>query len=147
MRIKHLNRFRTRRAERAPMKAAVSFRNRDGEISYGWSRDISLGGVYVHTDDRERLGTLCELGLTIRRPGGVRRLTVRGQAARHDAEGIAFQFCDLPDEARDLIGEILEEYLKGTLGDEEDATADVADAASGTAKAPAPARADTASGG
>jgi hypothetical protein len=133
MRIKHLNRFRTRRAERAPMKAAVSFRNRDGEISYGWSRDISLGGVYVHTDDRERLGNLCELGLTIKRPEGVRRLMVRGQAARHDAEGIAFQFCDLPDEARALIAEIIEEYLQGAVADEEAQTG-----------APEPAPADSA---
>ena len=82
MRIKQLNRFRTRRSERVPLKAAVSFRNRDGEISYGWSRDISLAGIYVFTDDRERLGTLCQIKLTIKRPEGVARLEVLGQAAR-----------------------------------------------------------------
>lgn len=111
MRIKHLNRFRTRRSERTPLKAAVSFRNRDGDISYGWSRDISLGGIYVHTDDRERLGTLCELRLTFKLGDGTRRMTVRGQAARHDADGIAFQFCDLPEEARAVIAGIIEAHL------------------------------------
>lgn len=116
MRIKHLNRFRTRRSERAPVKAAVSFRNRQGEISYGWARDIGLGGIYVHTDDRERLGSLCEMGLTIKRPEGIRRLAVRGQAARHDDGGIAFQFCDLPEEARELIIQIIEEHLRRALG-------------------------------
>jgi PilZ domain len=104
-----------RRAERAPLKAAVSFRVAGGRLSYGWSRDVSLKGVYVHTDERERIGTLCEVRMTIRGPEGIVRLQVEGQVARYDAHGIAFQFDALPDEARAVILAVVEGHLRDAL--------------------------------
>jgi len=135
---KNLNPFHTRRTERAPMKAAVSFRNRQGETSYGWSRDISLGGLYVHTDDRERIGTLCDLKLTIKQDEGICRMTVRGQVARYDPDGIAFQFCDLSDESRATIRVLVEEHLRAAFGpppSEDGADDDAEDAGTETPQA------------
>jgi hypothetical protein len=101
-----------RRAERAPLRAAVSFRGADGRMAYGWSRDVSLKGLYVHTDERERIGALCRLRLTIRGPEGMVRLEIEGQVARYDRNGIAFQFDALPDAARDVIAAVVESHMK-----------------------------------
>ncbi len=104
-----------RRAERAPLKAAVSFRVPGGRLAYGWSRDVSLKGIYVHTDERERIGTLCQVRMTIRGPEGIVRLEVEGQVARYDAGGIAFQFDALPDDARAVIAGVVEGHLRDAL--------------------------------
>jgi len=104
-----------RRAERAPLRAAVSFRGADGRLAYGWSRDVSLKGLYVHTDERERIGALCRLRLTIRGPEGIVRLVVEGQVARYDRGGIAFQFDALPEEARAVIAAVVEAHLRAEL--------------------------------
>jgi hypothetical protein len=109
---KDLNDFHTRRGERTPLRCAVSFRNRSGRVSYGWSRDISTRGVYVQTNDRERLGTLCAMRMTIHWREKTHRLTVHGQVARCDEEGLAFQFVALPAEVRALIEEILHAWLR-----------------------------------
>jgi hypothetical protein len=107
---------RMRRAERAPLKAAVSFRPPGGRVAYGWSRDVSLKGVYVHTDERERIGTLCRLRLTIRGPEGIVRVELEGQVARYDGDGIAFQFDALPEDVRAVIGGLVEAHLRAELG-------------------------------
>jgi len=135
MQNKTFHTFHTRRSERAPLKAAVSFRNREGEVSYGWSRDISLKGIYVHTDDRQRIGTMCELALTIKSGVGVTRLSVFGQVARYDAEGIAFQFCDLAADTAALIGDIVERHLEDEFGPPPEEGAE-GDAPEGEAPAP-----------
>lgn len=110
-----------RRAERAPLRAAVSFRGADGHLAYGWSRDVSLKGLYVHTDERERIGALCRLRLTIRGLEGMVRLEVEGQVARYDAGGIAFQFGALPEEARAVIAAVVEAHLRAEFAPAETA--------------------------
>jgi PilZ domain len=105
-----------RRAERAPLKAAVSFRAAGGRVAYGWSRDVSLKGLYVHTDERERIGTLCRLRLTIRGPEGIVRVELEGQVARYDGDGIAFQFDALPDDVHAVIAGVVEAHLHAALG-------------------------------
>lgn len=104
-----------RRAERAPLKAAVSFRAPGGRVAYGWSRDVSLKGVYVHTDERERIGTLCRLRITIRGPEGVVRVELEGQVARYDGDGIAFQFDALPEAAHAVLAGVVEAHLRAEL--------------------------------
>jgi len=104
-----------RRAERAPLRAAVSFRGTRGHVAYGWSRDVSLKGLYVYTDERERIGALCRMRITIRGPQGVIRLEVEGQVARYDADGIAFQFGTLPDDVRAAITAIVEAHVHAEL--------------------------------
>lgn len=99
---------RMRRAQRVPLRAAVSFRREGGRVAYGWSGNISLAGVYVRTDERVPIGTLCRLRLTLRRPEGSVRLEVDAQAARHDPDGIAFQFGNLSEAARALLEDIVE---------------------------------------
>lgn len=140
---KELNDFHTRRSERAPFKCAVSFRTREGKISYGWSRDISLGGIYVVTDDRQRIGTVCEVALTVTWDGATQRVTMHGQVARYDRDGIALQFCALPDTARALIEEIVEAHIRAEIaaitGREEADAADGVDAVDPQADDPDPA--------
>lgn len=126
---KDLNDFHTRRSERTPFRCAVSFRNPDGHVCYGWSRDISIAGVYVHTDDRERIGTLCEMGLTIRRGDEIHRMALHGQVARCDADGLAFKFIALPAPVRALVEQLLSDHLRGEFQpdpDESDESADPA---------------------
>jgi len=106
---------RLRRAERAPLKAAVSFRPPGGRVAYGWARDVSVKGIYVHTDERERIGTLCRLRVTIRGAEGVVRVELEGQVARYDSDGIAFQFDALPEETHALIAGVVEAHLQAEL--------------------------------
>jgi hypothetical protein len=129
---KDLNDFHTRRGERTPLRCAVSFRNRAGRVSYGWSRDVSTRGVYVQTNDRERLGTLCRMRMTIHWGEKTHRLTMHGQVARCDPGGLAFQFVALPAEVRALIEEILYAWLRDEYHPEADGT-EAGDAASDVA--------------
>lgn len=101
-----------RRAERVPLRAAVSFRPDGGRVAYGWVGDVSLVGVYVRTDERVPIGALCRLRLTVRRPEGSLRIEFDAQAARYDAAGIAFQFGPLSDAARALVEAAVAAYRR-----------------------------------
>jgi uncharacterized protein (TIGR02266 family) len=86
-----------RKHERIPVVARVS-RIEEGKNNFYFTRDLSVGGVYLKTDEEIPVGTILNLEISIQ---GIRDLLkMKGRVVRVDRtgnkiEGIGVQFTDL----------------------------------------------------
>jgi Tfp pilus assembly protein PilZ len=91
-----------RRSERVPINEEFSS---DGST---WVSDLSIGGVFVHTEDLLPIGMEVELRFTVLLDDPL-VIEARGKVARHSRHpmGIGVQFSDLAPEMRERVELVL----------------------------------------
>lgn len=99
-----------RRAPRAPVTLAVHHRGRPGrEVLTDDAEDISVSGLFVHSEEPYTVGTL--VGLNLALPGG--RVEVTGRVVRvglgaSGRVGMGIMFTQLDGHARRLVEELVD---------------------------------------
>ena len=106
---------------------AVTIEADDGHlIESDLSRDVSMNGLFVVTDQRVPAGTDCQVTIHLVVPGGGHRIGVAGHVTRIADDGFAVEFSEIPiddyDHLRNLVlynSEVVdrvEEEFDGHLG-------------------------------
>jgi len=82
-----------RKKTRVDFQTQVSVRTEDAEVlSKTHSRNISLRGVYLETEEALPLGTSCEVDILLSGTSSLLSIRVRGKVARQDANGLGIVF-------------------------------------------------------
>ena len=97
-----------RDVSRVPVEFAVTVDAGDGRIIEGdASKDVSMSGLFVVTDDQLPAGEACRVTIHLDAPGGAPGISVGGQVTRVTGEGFAVQFSEIPiddyDHLRNLV--------------------------------------------
>lgn len=84
------------------------FCDEDGEDVFDGSlRDISLGGLFIHTPYAEDLGEVCRLEVVIYEPGDPINIWLEGSVVRRESRGFAVRITGFYQESfarlRDLL--------------------------------------------
>ncbi len=84
---------------RVPVEFPVTVDAGDGRIIEGdESRDVSMRGLFVVTDERLPLGQACRVTIHLDGPGGEHGIGVAARVTRDTAEGFAVEFSEIPIE-------------------------------------------------
>ncbi len=121
---------------RVPVGFTVTIEADDGHIiESDVSRDVSMSGLFVVTDQRVPAGTDCQVTIHLDTPDGGNRIGVAGHVTRIADEGFAVEFSEIPiddyDHLRNLVlynsevVERIEEEFDEHLGLKRRADADV----------------------
>lgn len=85
-----------RNAERVRFRSRIVIHAEDTDLeATAESRDISVMGVYIHTDSMLPTGTKCRLSITLTGNSSEMHLDLAGLICRHDATGMGITFTDL----------------------------------------------------
>jgi c-di-GMP-binding flagellar brake protein YcgR len=84
-----------RRRTRVPFQTRIRFFCAGQEILSSHSKDLSLNGVYLFTEARPALGTRGEVEIILTLGPDPLRLSLTGEVARRDENGIGVQFREL----------------------------------------------------
>ena len=93
---------------RVPVAFAVTIEADDGQVIESTvSRDVSMKGLFVVTNQRLPAGTGCQVTIQLDAQGGNHRIGVAGHVARINDEGLAVEFSEIPiddyDHLRNLV--------------------------------------------
>lgn len=102
----------TRVQPRARVRVRLAVKGALRPEVHGWTRNISVSGVYVETDGRIPIGSTCLFSGLADLQGTL--LKVRGEAriVRHDETGMGIQYTKVPPEAEDAIRRLVEHHLE-----------------------------------
>ncbi len=97
-----------RDVSRVPVEFAVTVDAGDGRIIQGdSSRDVSMNGLFVVTDDQLPSGEACSVTIHLDAPGGTQGISLGGHVTRVTREGFAVEFSEIPledyDHLRNLV--------------------------------------------
>ena len=85
--------------KRCPIKTEVFFEDENGDkLFYVYSRDISLGGIFLEGELPFRSGSLILVSFSL--PDHKRSIHVTGEVMRHAGEGVGIRFAGLNETAQ-----------------------------------------------
>ncbi len=115
-----------RRNMRSSISARAELRLHTGVLMEGNSRDISLTGIFIHTDRMLPVGNTCHLTVVLEGGASEFRIDTKGEVVRVDEDGIAVEFYEVAlDSLQHLCKlllynadepELIEEELAATAG-------------------------------
>ncbi len=84
-----------RQQTRVPFSTQVALTTPERELTApGDCRDISMNGIFLRTDERLPLGSLCRLAVCLSGSSSRFELHLGGVVRRHDADGMGIHFTD-----------------------------------------------------
>ena len=84
-----------RQVTRIPLTRLVEVHSSGAVVTVTESRDLSLRGFYMFTDERLPLGAPCEAKLYLGTTEEPLVLTIKGSIARHDKTGMGVEFAEM----------------------------------------------------
>jgi len=108
--MQSVNVYEKRRNFRVPFKAEAclwSLKKDAGEIRCDQTRDISLKGIYCHSDIKFPVGTPCELELYLTDADSRLVLFLKGRIIRTDERGMGIRFEEMDLDSFFLLKDIL----------------------------------------
>jgi Tfp pilus assembly protein PilZ len=102
----------TRRDRRANLRVGIRVRVRlfrgAGLAVSGWARNISLGGIFVETEQTFPAGSECLLEFPIRDGQRIHTLRPLARVAWSAPHGMGLEFLKLTEEARDVVARLVD---------------------------------------
>jgi len=102
----------TRRDRRANLRVSIRVRVKlfkgGGLAVSGWARNISLGGLFVETEQTFPAGSECLLEFPIRDGRRIHTLKPLARVAWSTGNGMGLEFLKMNEEARDVVHRLVE---------------------------------------
>lgn len=93
-----------RDVSRVPVEFPVTVAAGDGRIIEGdASKNVSMNGLFVVTDDQLPSGEACRVTIHLTAPDGAHRIGIAGHVTRNTVEGFAVEFSEIPIEDYDHL--------------------------------------------
>lgn len=84
-----------RRRTRVVFTTEVELTSGDQTVRSSRSRDVSMTGIFIYTDQRLEPGSVCEITVRLQGASSDLRLTAQGRVARVTEDGLAVEFTSL----------------------------------------------------
>jgi hypothetical protein len=108
--------FAVRRHTRSPVKTPLEFTQSDPrQVTFGFARDICVGGMFVETEFPAPLGTTVTLRVTL--PGLDDETVAVGVVRWTRHKGMGIKFLSIGAEDTRVIAEIVAQWLTGLDGE------------------------------
>lgn len=81
-----------RKFTRVPFETAVRVSTEEVNVTSSQIRNVSLGGMFIHTTERLPIDARCKIEIDLIGPASLLRIQMEGEVIRVDPEGVAVKF-------------------------------------------------------